>query len=140
MTTDILGRPLDPVPQTWTEERGGTIPEYYIYRALWRTGREEGIDFEYQASFAGGRLIRGGIIPDFLVYAPKVGINVQGQRYHLPPFANPSNDRIQRAQMESVGVRMEYISEEEALNSPDEAVRSALAGTRGRGPIEAFGV
>jgi hypothetical protein len=140
MTTvrDVLRRPLDPVPLWWTVERGGTIPEYYVYRACERIVGPEYVGFEFEGGFFGGRLVRGGIIPDILIYSPRVGINVQGARFHLPPVGSPANDRLQRAQMEMIGVRMEFIGEAEAINRPDQSVREAIAGTRGRGPLEAM--
>jgi len=39
-----------------------------------------------------------------------------------------------RAALEADGLRVEFIQEEEAINNPDEAVREALAGIRGKGP------
>lgn len=135
-TRDVLNRPLPEVPADWP----GTIPEFFIFRAIERTDRVLDIDFQYQGGFFGGRQQRGGIIPDFLILDPRVGINVQGARFHLPPFGSPALDRLQRIQLEGAGIRMEFIGEDEALNRPDEAVREAIAGTRGRGPIEVFEV
>lgn len=140
MTTprDVLGNPLPEAPLWWAVERGGTVPEYFIYKACERVVGPEYVNFEFQGGFFGGRLVRGGIIPDILIYNPRVGLNIQGARWHLSPIGSPANDRLQRAQMEAIGVRMEYIGEEEAINRPDEAVREAIAGVRGRGPIEAL--
>ena len=135
---DVLGRPLPQVPEEWTD-LGGTAPEYYIYLAIERTGRQHGVDFWYQRAFLGGRLVRGGITPDFIIQFPRVGINVQGERYHFPPLGSPRRDQMQRVTLERMGIRMEYISENEARSNPDGAVRGAIAGTRGRGPLGAFG-
>ena len=128
------GRLLPIVPDSWP----GSDPEYYVYRAILRTGRKEGVDFQYQTNTFGGRTQRGGIIPDFVIFTPRVGINVQGARFHTPPFGSLALDRMQRIQLEKSGLRMEFISEREAQLRADAAVRDAIAGTRGRGPLEAL--
>ena len=51
------GRVLEPVPQWWTLA-GGSQPEYYVYKALLRTGRKLNVDFTYQSKQFGGRLER----------------------------------------------------------------------------------
>ena len=128
------GNILPQVPESWP----GSDPEYFVYRAILRTGRTEGVDFQYQKNTFGGRTQRGGIIPDFAIFVPRVGINVQGARFHTPPFGSVALDRMQRVQLEKAGLRMEFISETEAQLRPDAAVREAIAGTRGRGPLEAL--
>ncbi len=133
-TRDIQGNPLPTVPEWWE----GSDPEYFVYRAILRTGRHEGVDFQYQRNTFGGRQQRGGIIPDFVIFVPRVGINVQGARFHTPPFGSLALDRMQRVQLEKSGLRMEFISEREAQLRADAAVRDAIAGTRGRGPLEAL--
>ncbi len=82
----------------------------------------------------GGRHVRGGTIVDFIIRSPYVGINVQSKYYHNRTTDQRAHDAIQRATLEASGLRVEFIQEEEAINSPDEAVREALAGTRGKGP------
>ena len=63
---------------------------------------------------------------------------MQGARFHTPPFGSLALDRMQRVQLEKSGLRMEFISEREAQLRADEATREAIAGTRGRGPLEAL--
>ncbi len=136
MTTErnLLGQPLPVVPDWWQ----GSNPEYYIYRAILRRGLVETVDFQYQRNVFGGRQRRGGIIPDFFIFNPRVGINVQGSRFHTPPFGNTGFDRMQRVAIERQGIRMEFISDTEAEIRPDAAVQEAILGTRGRGPLEAL--
>ncbi len=133
-TRTITGRPVEEVPGWWLE-RGGSQPEYWIYRAIIRTGRLETVDFIYQEKRFGGRIQRGGAVVDFLIFNPHVGINVQSKYFHNRTTDQRGHDRMLRAALEVNGLRIEFIDEEEAINSPDEAVREALAGTRGRGPI-----
>ena len=136
---DVLGQPTPVVPESWTA-RGGTEPEYFIFLAILRTGRKEPVDFIFQKAFFGGRLTRGGVVADFMIFSPRVAINVQGARFHLSTAHQRTNDRLQRAALEGSGIRMEFISDFEAVNGPDKAVREAIAGTRGRGPLTAFGL
>ena len=136
-TRTTTGRPVEQVPEHWLA-RGGSRPEYWIYRALYRAGFKEGFGpghFIYQAKRFGGRLTRGGAVVDFEVFFPHVGINVQSKYFHNRTTRQRAHDRLQRAALEARGLRLEFISEEEAINRPDEAVREALAGTRGKGPL-----
>ena len=130
----VTGVPVEEVPEWWLE-RGGSQPEYWVYRAIIRTGRlEEAGDFIFQAKRFGGRHIRGGAIVDFIIRSPHVGINVQSKYYHNRTTDQRAHDVLLRASLEASGLRVEFIQEEEAINSPDEAVAEALAGTRGKGP------
>ena len=133
-TRTVTGKPAEEVPLWWLE-RGGSQPEYWVYRAIIRTGRlEEAGDFSYQSKQFGGRTVRGGAVVDFIIRSPHVGINVQSLYYHNRTTGQRAHDAIQRASLEVSGLRVEYIQEEEAINSPDAAVAEALAGTRGKGP------
>ena len=133
-TRTVTGQPVERVPEWWLE-RGGSQPEYWIYRAIIRTGRLEFVDFIYQKKQFGGRLQRGGAIVDVEIFSPHVGINVQSNYFYSRTTNQRAHDRIQRAELERNGFRLEFIDETEAVNRPDAAVREALAGTRGRGPI-----
>ena len=133
-TRTVTGAPVEEVPEWWLA-RGGSQPEYWIYRAIIRTGRlEEAGDFSYQSKHFGGRLTRGGAILDFIIRSPYVGINVQSAYWHNRTTDQRAHDALLRATLEASGLRVEFIQEEEAINSPDQAVREDLAGTRGKGP------
>jgi len=131
---DVLGRQVPLAPEWW-QQIGGSEPEYYIYRALLRRGLREPDDFVYQSKQGGGRIQRGGAIVDFLLVSPRMGINVQSLYYHARTTEQRSHDAIVRAMLEGAGIRVEYISEEQAINAPDEAVENAIAGIGGKGPI-----
>ena len=136
VTRTVTGQPVEEVPEWWLA-RGGSRPEYWIWRALYRFGlSEEAGDFTYQAKKFGGRLERGGAIVDFEIFNPEhLGINVQSEYFHNRTTNQRAHDALQRAELEASGLRLEFIQEEEAINSPDRAVREAIAGTRGKGPI-----
>lgn len=133
--TNAAGQALPRVPEWWINQRGGSDLEYYVYRAILKTGRQEGVDFVYQNRFFGGKISRGGAVVDFLIFSPEVGINVQSLYYHGTSAAQRAHDKLQRIALESSGLRVAYISEEDAINRPDEAVREAIAGTRGQSPL-----
>ncbi|MCH8315287.1 MAG: hypothetical protein IIA64_04875 [Planctomycetes bacterium] len=134
--TDVAGRPLPAIPQEWID-RGGSDLEYFIWLALNKIGLREGVDFVYQVSRFGGRNTSGGVIVDFVVFSPFVGIEVQSDFHHLLKAKQRAKDLIAQQQLELSGMRVEFIGEEDARNRPVEAVREALAGTRARGPIGA---
>mgnify|MGYP004449800191 FL=1 len=127
------GRILEPVPQWWLL-RGGSQPEYYVYKALLRTGRKEEIDFTFQTKFFGGRISRGGSIADFIIVNPPMGINVQSRYYHARTTNQRAHDRLQREQYEANGIKIAYIDENEAFENADFYVRRALSGYTS-GPI-----
>ncbi len=132
----MAGRVLPAIPQEWID-RGGSDLEYFIWLALNKIGLREGVDFVYQLARFGGRNTAGGVIVDFVVFTPFVGINVQGPFHRLGKSKQKAKDLIGQQQLELSGMRIEFIGEDDALNRPVEAVRDALAGTRARGPIGA---
>lgn len=133
VTRTDAGRVLLRVP----EDFPGSEPEFFIFRALQRRGMVEGVDFIFQSSFLGGRTRRGGVDVDFLVFSPRVGIEIQSAFFHTRTSTQRATDALRRIALESNGLRVEFIDENDARNRPDEAVAEALAGTRGRGPIGA---
>lgn len=131
---DVLGVSIPLAPDWWVE-LGGSEPEYYVFRALERRGLRHGIDFIYQAPHSGGRLTAGGAIVDFELVVPRMAINVQSLYYHGRTADQRTHDRLIQAMLVKVGLRIEYITEVEAINAPDEAVADAIAGLRSKGPI-----
>ncbi len=136
MTTQRIPTARLPTPEVpeWWLARGGSEPEYFIYRAILRTGRVEGVDFIYQQKFAGGRITRGGVIADFVLNNPRMGINVQSIYFHNRTASQRAHDRLQREMLEARGLRMEYITEEQARSNADVFTRRAIAGTLNQGP------
>ena len=132
--TNASGQRLPTVPQWWSLERGGSDIEYYVWQAILRTGRVEGVDFMFQHRLFGGK-VSGGAVADFLIYAPRVGINIQSLYYHATTAAQRAHDRMSGENIERSGLRLAYITEEDAINRPDGAVRDAIAGLNQRGPL-----
>ena len=132
--TNAEGKRLPKVPRWWTVERGGSDIEYYVWQAILRTKRIEFIDFVFQNRLFGGK-VTGGAVVDFLIFSPRVGINIQSVFFHGTTAAQRAFDQLQRINIERNGLRLAYISEEDALNRPDGAVRDAIAGVNQRGPL-----
>ena len=123
MTTQSLDRALrQTLPTDWP----GSLPEFLVFQELRRQGKREGIDFTYQAPFMGGRLIRGGVVVDFLfIDPPDLAINVQGDFFHAG--ASPlRNDKIARAQLAGQGITLIFIDESDILRDVRRFVRAAL--------------
>jgi|TARA_R100000093_G_scaffold59983_2_gene31588 hypothetical protein len=133
---DVLGNPV-PLAPDWWRAIGGSEPEYYVYRALIRRGLTEGSDFTYQSKQAGGRTQLGGAIVDFLLVFPPIGINVQSLYWHTTEAQQRSHDQTVQSLIEGFGIQLYYISEFQAINSPDTAVADAIAG---KGSIDPIGL
>ena len=91
-------------PKDWL----GTLPEYLVYLAIKKLGFKEGQDFTYQD------------IPDFLFPLLNLGINVIGVWETI--------NKLQETQLRSMGIKVAYISEENALSNATYYVKRALRG------------
>ena len=111
-----------------TADFQGTNPEHAIYRALEQLGYKEGEDFIFQSSQLGGRMSRGGLVLDFFLPGLNLGINVQGIYWHYQRSGQLAIDRIQRAALESYGITIVYIDEDDALKNARYYVEEALRG------------
>ena len=92
-------------------ERGGSEPEYEIYKALYSTGRKEPADFVFKPAVSNDL--------SFLVFTPRVGIKL-GQE-----------DATARFLLDSMGLiapRVEYINPAAAIADGRSALLSAIGG------------
>ena len=105
----------------------GSGPEWAVYQALIRLGYKPDEDFIYQSPQAGGRMEYGGAILDFLLPDLSLAINVQSQYYHSG-YTNRVHDMYVRAMIESWGIRVIYIDEDDALRDATYYVKEAIAG------------
>ena len=118
-------KPWERIPTTWP----GSAPEYAIYWAHDKLGLKEGINFFYQSPFAGGRLFIGGAVIDFMEIDVNVAIRVQGLYFHA--YAGGDRralDHLQRIAIESQGITVVDITDEDALESPIPVLRDARSG------------
>lgn len=120
-------------PPTWT----GSVPEWSCYWALTVKFRlVVNLDFEYQGSLAGGRSRLGGFVPDFVVYAPNVAINVDGVYVHtIHGTETEANDLLVTVVAASRGLTLIHLLDINLLENPIELVRQALAGIQPPGQI-----
>ena len=131
--SDRRGYKLPQIPAGWL----GSDLEWYVYQALMSLGYEPGVDFQYQYAVGGGRLEKGGAIPDFYLPGLRLGINPQGRYYHSTTSQQRGHDALQRTMLEGQGIRMEYPTEDDVLNNARETVRRCINGTYGKGPTSA---
>ena len=127
-------RSLPKIPRTW-KLRGGSDVEYFIYVGLLRTGRREPSDFIYQGSLGGVQGTRGSTRPDFILSRPIMAINVQSRYYHSRTVEQVSRDQQVRMFVETQGIPMAFISEDQARSNADEAVKRAIASRGNTGPL-----
>lgn len=107
----------------------GSLPEWAIYHALLTLGKKPDVDFTYQSPRMGGRMVRGGVVIDFLFRDPPgLAINVQGIYYHYGAMRKPGNDVMQRATLAGMGITLIFIDEDDALVSPRYYASEALRG------------
>ena len=107
-------------PEIWQ----GSKPEWAIFYTLSKMG----INFNYQESFLGGRQQMGGLIVDFMIPDYNLAINVQSTYYHYIGVEMRAHDAMVRASVESRGIRLIYIDEEDALRNPEYYIQQAIAG------------
>jgi very-short-patch-repair endonuclease len=80
------------------EEVIGTLEERIMYLAL----TKRNIEFDFQSSIQGGRLLLGGMVADFILLDRPVIIRVQGTKWHQGLLAT-ARDEIQKAYLEAMG-------------------------------------
>ena len=113
---------LPEAPEWW----GGSYPEYLVYWALLKLGMKG--KFEYQSPRMGGSLQKGGAILDFFIPERNLAINVQSEFYLYTTSTQIARGELQRAQLESQGIRVVYVHEEHLMLDPVFYVREALEG------------
>ena len=101
-----------------------TEPERMVYNELTRLG----IGFDFQSSFYGGRLQRGGLIVDFYIPDRNLAINIQSFYWHYSIPDRIVQDRMQQVEMESQGISIIYIDEEDVRSNVRYYVAEALEG------------
>uniref|UniRef100_A0A6M3IJ02 DUF559 domain-containing protein n=1 Tax=viral metagenome TaxID=1070528 RepID=A0A6M3IJ02_9ZZZZ len=102
----------------------GTLPEYLVYRELTRLK----VEFQYQSSQMGGRQERGGSVADFLITDLNLVLNVQSLYWHYGRPEARLADRIQKEQLEAMGLTVIYLDEDDLLRNARWYVEQALMG------------
>jgi len=93
----------------------GTLIERIFYKALEQRGYVAGVDFDFQSSLLGGRLVMGGIVADFLFPYKRLIINIQGPTHAT--WVRAAKDQEQRELLESMGYTVLEIDQTVVLNA-----------------------
>jgi hypothetical protein len=103
----------------WVQDKQATWNEYVVSIAL----EKYRISYIFQASYWGGRQMRGGVILDFLVYAPfEMPVEVYGDYWHRGQLG--ANDRYRLSIIEEFfGKRVALVWGNESTTVPD-AIRA----------------
>jgi len=109
-----------------SENWPGSYPEFLVNWALLKLGMKG--KYQYQSAKMGGRLSKGGAVLDFYFPSMNLAINVQSVFYHYTTATQQSRGELQRAQLESMGIKVIYVYEEHILRDPVFYVKEALAG------------
>ena len=91
----------------------GSLEERAVYMELVRRSLTPGLDFSYQSRFFGGRLEKGGLVVDFLIYNPTgLAINPVGEYYHYDQGSDQkAQDRYASAQLAAEGITLIFIDD-----------------------------
>ncbi|MCC6629665.1 MAG: hypothetical protein IT340_19985 [Chloroflexi bacterium] len=123
-------RPAGPMPAWWLARYpGGTEPEWAIWWALVRQGKQAEQDFFVHAGIgAQGRGVLLNKTIDFVLPYDRVAIEVQGLYWHYLSTAKQATDARRYADLVGAGYSVVFIDEDDALARPIWAAREALAG------------
>lgn len=106
-----------------------TEPEAMVY--LWLESRgysEEEGTMNFQSGLWGGRQWYGGLVADFLLYAPSLlALWVQGDYWHRDPVIQ-EKDEFNKARMEAEGIPVVRIREAHIYAALDSVMEDALRG------------
>jgi len=85
----------------------GTRPEFIVWKYLvYNKKLKEGVDFLFQSSRFGGRMIFGGVVVDFWIVPFRTMWRVQGERFHRLETPDRVKDVIDKARLEGMGYRV----------------------------------
>lgn len=101
----------------WKLRYGGSFPEFLVFQELEKRRYQPGIDFDYQASFFGGRNKLGGAVIDFYLPDGDIAGRVQGVYFHYRTIEQKSFDTIQRLLLEQSGTTVVDMLEDEIIQS-----------------------
>lgn len=92
----------------------GTLPERIVYKGLVDRHFIPNVDFDFQSSLQGGRLVLGGIVADFMVFKRHMIIQVQGPTHG--GFLRNRKDEEQTEALAAMGYSVVQIDESECLS------------------------
>lgn len=111
-----------------TEQVVGTEPELAVFAELIRRRLIPEVDFTFQSNLFGGRLLKGGLVIDFLfTNPPNLAISVAGEYWHFGRGIEVrAKDLLARAILASESITLIFIEESHALDNAEFYVGEAL--------------
>ena len=100
-----------------------TLPELKIAQALDKLG----IIYYFQMEYFGGRMVKGGFLPDFILPTYNISISVIGKYWHSTSDVR-AKDRIQSISLMGAGIETIWIDEEDAMKDPEYFIKQAIRG------------
>lgn len=107
----------------WQQRPGhagtGSILEFICWEYLVKTKKlREGVDFQYQVPFLGGRTQFGGFVADFYLPAKKLVWNPAGLQFHWTGPKERANDKLSTVLLRGKGVKQVFLYEDDLLQRP----------------------
>jgi len=120
--------------EEWHARTNGSVPEFICYEFLtYVKKQEEGVDFVFQHPLLGGRTEFGGFVLDFFFPMQGMGWRVQGERYHLFEAPDRARDLVARTLLESRGIQVIDLFEDDLLTRSDYVLNLAWEGREVQG-------
>jgi hypothetical protein len=118
--------------EVWRDARAngvGSILEFIVYEFLVFVKKQiDGVDFEFQSPFAGGRTEFGGFVVDFILPYRGLAFQPEGSRWHLQQPQDRARLLIEQQILAGRGIRAIYLWERDLLTSPDRTLEAAWNG------------
>ena len=115
--------------ELWHARTNGSLPEFIVYEFLvFKKKQIENVDFIFQHPLLGGRTEFGGFVLDFFFPLRSEGWRVMGERYHLLQPADRARDLIAEGILESRGIQVIDLWEQDLLVRADYVLELAWRG------------
>ena len=102
----------------------GTSIEWMVFRWL----EQHKIEFSFQSSLRGGRMMLGGAVADFILPEYRMVWRVQGTYFHMNSAQKEANDIVQKQWLIDDGYQVIDLWEEQIRRSVNAVCQAALRG------------
>ena len=106
----------------------GSQLEYLVFYLLQQRGLVPGLDFLHQYYIGGGRLVQGGLVPDFFFEQERTVWLIQGLYYHYRLYSQEAQTITQVATYIGLNYHVVVLDEDRLLATPHFIIDQALAG------------
>jgi hypothetical protein len=99
------------------------------WRVWWWLDKNK-LEFDFQSSLLGGRLMLGGQVADFIIYSrdPALIINVQGEHWHYAGSHLSAEALMNKVALMNRGFDVVYVLERDVNDRLNYAMREAMLG------------